>query len=198
MKGYAITVMLTSNNIEHCTRPMKSPDLVEPLLLFNRNTDESGAEEIECRRGICRYCGAFGVCNQIGLPFCTCLNGFEPRSPKDWNLNDFSGGCLRKATLQCGDEDGFLQMQVVKQPDYQQSLNFQSADDCKLSCLKECSCNAYALNTSCIVWNGDLFNLQQSPDGDNRRSIQLRLAAYEISSSGGENEVTTAELIDIT
>ncbi|PIA60777.1 hypothetical protein AQUCO_00300354v1 [Aquilegia coerulea] len=131
-----------------------------------------------------RYCGAFGVCNQIGLPFCTCLNGFEPRSPKDWNLNDFSGGCMRKTSLQCGDEDGFLQVQVVKQPDNQQSLNIRSADDCKLSCLKECSCHAYALNKSCLVWNGDLFNLHQSPDGDNRLSIQLRLAAYEISSSG--------------
>ncbi|KAF5178880.1 G-type lectin S-receptor-like serine/threonine-protein kinase [Thalictrum thalictroides] len=78
-----------------------------------------------------------------------CLNGFEPKSPKDWNLNYFSGGCMRRASLQCGDED----------------------------------------SGSCLLWDGDLFNLQQFQDGDGAvLSIQIRLAASETPSLGGEIE----------
>ncbi|GAB4825113.1 hypothetical protein Ancab_007989 [Ancistrocladus abbreviatus] len=46
-------------------------------------------------------CGAFGSCNQNCLPFCNCLQGFEPTSESDWQLNDYSRGCARKTDLQC-------------------------------------------------------------------------------------------------
>ncbi|KAJ8433622.1 hypothetical protein Cgig2_023561 [Carnegiea gigantea] len=45
------------------------------------------------------YCGKFGTCNQNSLPFCNCLNGFQPQSRSDWGLSDYSGGCVRKAPL---------------------------------------------------------------------------------------------------
>ncbi|XP_077245928.1 uncharacterized protein LOC143885616 [Tasmannia lanceolata] len=46
-------------------------------------------------------CGAFGVCNREALPICSCLQGFEPKSPKDWSLGDWSGGCVSRNPLNC-------------------------------------------------------------------------------------------------
>ena len=57
--------------------------------------------KIQCE--IYAYCGPFGTCTRDSLEFCECLPGFEPRFPEDWNLQDRSGGCVRKADLQCVD-----------------------------------------------------------------------------------------------
>lgn len=51
------------------------------------------------------FCGAYGICNDKSLPFCNCLLGFKPKSQSDWELLDYSGGCLRKAKLQCGKDN---------------------------------------------------------------------------------------------
>ncbi|KAF9617215.1 hypothetical protein IFM89_035097 [Coptis chinensis] len=117
------------------------------------------------------FCGAFGKCNQ-NLPFCTCLDGFKPRTPNKWNFADYSGGCVRETSLQCR-KDGFSPPQNVKlpanQPSNQQPLavpSASSADECKLACLNNCSCSAYAYSRGCSVWNGDLLSLQEAPDGD--------------------------------
>ncbi|PIA60787.1 hypothetical protein AQUCO_00300361v1 [Aquilegia coerulea] len=138
------------------------------------------------------YCGSFSVCDQNNLPLCRCLNwGFKPQSPKDWNLSDFSGGCVRINNLQCKDEVGFLQ-------DYQQNGFFnqllndaiKTADDCKQFCLDDYSCNAYAFNSSCLLWKRDEFvrpPLQKDPlqkdEGQPAVYIQLRVAASMIQSS---------------
>lgn len=40
-------------------------------------------------------CGPYGICYRDD-PNCRCLNGFAPKSPLEWNLMDWSGGCIRK------------------------------------------------------------------------------------------------------
>ncbi|KAF5195425.1 Cysteine-rich receptor-like protein kinase [Thalictrum thalictroides] len=133
-----------------------------------------------------RYCGEFGIC-QHNASVCTCLNGFQPRSPLDWNLNEFSGGCVRKTSLQCGDDDRFLPVHLVIETSNQRlNDDIETADNCEQSCLNDCSCNAYAYNTSCLLWNESLFNLQRFQDGNGGISIQLRLAASEIPSPEGK------------
>ncbi|GKV11387.1 hypothetical protein SLEP1_g22650 [Rubroshorea leprosula] len=47
------------------------------------------------------FCGAFGSCHENALPFCNCMQGFEPKSDHDWDLKDYSGGCVRKTQLLC-------------------------------------------------------------------------------------------------
>ncbi|RVW68940.1 putative G-type lectin S-receptor-like serine/threonine-protein kinase [Vitis vinifera] len=58
---------------------------------------------------------AFRNLHWDSVEFCECLPGFEPRFPEDWNLQDRSGGCVRKADLECvneshanGERDQFL------------------------------------------------------------------------------------------
>ncbi|PIA60770.1 hypothetical protein AQUCO_00300351v1 [Aquilegia coerulea] len=129
-----------------------------------------------------RDCGAFGVCDQNSLLLCRCLNGFLPKSPKDWNLSDFSAGCVRKTYLQCGDEFGFLQdSQQIGFSDHKRfNDSFKTVNDCKQSCLDDCSCNAYAFNGSCLLWNADVFALYPYANDEVRYSIQLKVAASEI------------------
>ncbi|KAK9092213.1 hypothetical protein Syun_027124 [Stephania yunnanensis] len=57
-------------------------------------------------------CGAFASCNPNDPWICSCLPGFEPKSPKDWNNLDRSQGCLRKRV--CDNGDGFLRLSKIK------------------------------------------------------------------------------------
>nr|XP_048328385.1 G-type lectin S-receptor-like serine/threonine-protein kinase At2g19130 [Ziziphus jujuba var. spinosa] len=41
-------------------------------------------------------CGAYGSCIENRWCPCRCLTGFEPKSPSDWNLTEYSSGCRRK------------------------------------------------------------------------------------------------------
>ena len=138
------------------------------------------------------YCGSFSSCNNQTTPICQCLYGFRPNSTGDWMMNQFRDGCVRKTSLQCDDtsvnseKDKFLKMANVKFPQSPQILETQSIETCKMTCLNKCSCNAYAHNGSCLMWDQILLNLQQlskkDPDG---RTLYLKLAASELQNSRG-------------
>ncbi|PON46065.1 S-locus glycoprotein domain containing protein [Trema orientale] len=51
------------------------------------------------------FCEAYGICNENSLPFCNCLMGFKPNSQSNWDLEDYSGGCIRKSPLHCGNNN---------------------------------------------------------------------------------------------
>ncbi|KAJ9671802.1 hypothetical protein PVL29_025490 [Vitis rotundifolia] len=134
-------------------------------------------------------CGAFGICDDNAVDgFCECLPGFEPASPNNWNSGDTSGGCVRKADLQCGnttrangERDQFRQVSNVILPDYPLTLPARSAKECKSACLNNCSCSACAYDReTCTVWSGDLLNLRHpSDDNSNGQDFYLKLAASE-------------------
>ncbi|KAG5551806.1 hypothetical protein RHGRI_010035 [Rhododendron griersonianum] len=146
-------------------------------------------------------CGAFGACNGTH-PFCNCLKGFSPKSVGDWNLSDYSGGCVRTTKLQCGNTSvanqestdkfyeypnvGWLQSDYIG-PAHSRS---SSAAGCASSCLNNCSCTAYSYfsySNECLMWTGELVNLQQLSLSDDRITLYLRLAASEFS-KGKENK----------
>ncbi|KAF8409393.1 hypothetical protein HHK36_005468 [Tetracentron sinense] len=137
-------------------------------------------------------CGAFGRCNEKALPFCECMQGFGERSSKEWNLSDWSGGCVRKTPLQCGnitlvngEKDGFLLSPKMRLPVNPQSLAVGRSEECELACLNNCSCTAYSYGSDgCSIWVEDLLNLQQfSDDESDGNDLYIRLAASEFSSS---------------
>jgi hypothetical protein len=136
------------------------------------------------------FCGAFGTCNEQSKPFCSCLTGFIPQSQNDWNLSDYSGGCMRRTPLQCkntnltnGHEDRFLPMPSMVLPVQPQSVGVGRAIECESTCLNSCSCTAYAYESNnCSFWVGDLLNLEQlSGDDPKGRTLYLKLAASEFS-----------------
>ncbi|MED6225577.1 hypothetical protein PIB30_094926, partial [Stylosanthes scabra] len=137
-------------------------------------------------------CGAFGTCTENSMPFCNCLTGYEQSNSSDWNLEDYSSGCKRRAKFQCetanpngGSKDRFMEFPNMALPNNSQALNAGDAEECASSCLSQCSCTAYAFNNKgCSIWKGDLLNLQQLTQGDsNAESLFLRLAASEFPDS---------------
>ncbi|CAH9121203.1 unnamed protein product [Cuscuta epithymum] len=89
------------------------------------------------------YCGPFSTC-QNSLPFCYCLDGFEKTSDRDWSTNDYSGGCTRKTSLQCGEKDKFKPLAQMKSLDNPQSVSVGNGSFCESLSLRNCSCTAYA------------------------------------------------------
>ncbi|KAJ8628163.1 hypothetical protein MRB53_021470 [Persea americana] len=132
-------------------------------------------------------CGAYGSCDSNRVAECSCLKGFEPKMPRDWNLRDWSDGCMRLRTLDCaGKGDGFLKLERVKLPDtsgsrLEPTLNL---NECKEECLKNCSCTAYAsANVSgegngCALWYGNLTDIKVY--SDQGQDIYTRVAASEL------------------
>ncbi|KAJ8630732.1 hypothetical protein MRB53_024055 [Persea americana] len=158
------------------------------ILLWSRPSDRCEAYSL---------CGAFSFCSQTALPFCSCLQGFTPRSPIDWNLNDWSAGCSRRTPLQCesnssgnGQREVFLMMKVSNLPENPQSLAAGSVQDCESACLNNCSCTAYAYGSQCSLWYGDIFDLRHlSIDVGDGSPLYIRLAASELPNSNGKKRV---------
>ncbi|XP_059294698.1 G-type lectin S-receptor-like serine/threonine-protein kinase At4g27290 [Lycium ferocissimum] len=142
------------------------------------------------------YCGAYGACNtetssnsNNTTPLCDCLPGFTPKSKKNWDLNSFSGGCERKTSLNCGNnatakEDKFWRHSHMRLPVNNHTLAVGGSAECETTCLNNCACTAYAFvdGNKCLIWDGDLFNLQQlSEHNASGITIYVKLAASEFS-----------------
>ncbi|CAN1347357.1 G-type lectin S-receptor-like serine/threonine-protein kinase At4g27290 [Linum perenne] len=113
-------------------------------------------------------CGVNARCDIDGSRYCNCLDGFRPKSPVDWNVQDWSSGCTTTTPLKCSKGEGFVRFEQMKLPDTSWSWfdKNMTLHDCKKECLKKCSCTAYtSLNVSgdgsgCLIWFGDLVDLR--------------------------------------
>ncbi|CAN6545539.1 unnamed protein product [Malus baccata var. baccata] len=120
------------------------------------------------------FCGVHGACNIQKSPVCSCLKGFTPKFPKEWDLVDWSNGCVRKTSLNCTG-DVFQKYSGLKLPSTEQSWFNRSMNlkECEIVCMKNCSCTAYTNldirdgGTGCLLWYGDLID------------IYIRMAAAE-------------------
>ncbi|PRQ28664.1 putative protein kinase RLK-Pelle-DLSV family [Rosa chinensis] len=137
-------------------------------------------------------CGPFAVCKASDSPICNCLKGFIPKSNEEWSKRR-TGGCVRQTNLSCEThtnesvslkgKDGFLKVERLKVPDFHEYLASLATDrfgDCKMKCLSNCSCLAYAdvNNIGCLVWYKDLVDIQQFPSlGED---LYVRLADSEL------------------
>ncbi|KAL6333373.1 hypothetical protein AAG906_028558 [Vitis piasezkii] len=120
-------------------------------------------------------CGPNSNCDDSRAEFeCTCLAGFEPKSPRDWFLKDGSAGCLRKEGAKvCGNGEGFVKVEGAKPPDtsvarVNMNMNLEA---CREECLKECSCSGYAAanvsgsGSGCLSWHGIWWIQECFPKG---------------------------------
>ncbi|GKA02759.1 G-type lectin S-receptor-like serine/threonine-protein kinase [Tanacetum coccineum] len=150
--------------------------------------------ETQCQ--VYALCGDFRTCQRTGLSLCNCLTGFKPRSQSDWNISDFSGGCVRTTELVCGrneENPGFLKIKVTNLPP-NNFVAVGSAKECRTTCLNKCSCNAYSfVNNDCTVWDGDVLNL--SEDNGNGKAIYVKVASKDLPRSNKNKRVTVATVI---
>ncbi|XP_020243402.1 G-type lectin S-receptor-like serine/threonine-protein kinase At1g11330 [Asparagus officinalis] len=127
--------------------------------------------EKSCAIGYNR-CGKNAICADEEIPICKCLQGFMPKSTKEWRNSNWSGGCIRKTPLQCEGKDNstgsleerdrFLKLERVKVPD--SSDWYEDVTDisgCEKTCRANCSCIAYSYVTGigCLIWGVDLVDV---------------------------------------
>ncbi|KAG5546340.1 hypothetical protein RHGRI_018500 [Rhododendron griersonianum] len=118
-------------------------------------------------------CGAYGRCDIGNSPMCGCLDKFVPRYPKDWDMGDWSNGCMRRTPLACHEGEGFLKYSRVKLPDTQKSWFNETMT------LEECgNLDIRGGGTGCLIWFGDLIDIREfSTSG---QDIYVRMAAFEL------------------
>ncbi|XP_019190083.1 PREDICTED: G-type lectin S-receptor-like serine/threonine-protein kinase At4g27290 [Ipomoea nil] len=145
-------------------------------------------------------CGSFGSCEiHDSHPVCSCLNGFKPRSQRDWDNGKYDGGCERRVALGCGEgeDDKFMRLPLRKWPDHSSSLGNMTFLECEMECSNNCSCTAFAYSNItydsavyCINWFGDLVDLAHnySPAGDFGQDLYVRVHASELINGSTGNE----------
>ncbi|KAI8557702.1 hypothetical protein RHMOL_Rhmol04G0030300 [Rhododendron molle] len=84
-------------------------------------------------------CGSYGICNIGNTSICGSLDKFVPVNPREWELGEWSNGCVRRTPWGCpeGGEDGFVKYSRVKLPDTR-----NSSFDIRMS-LEECREHAW-------------------------------------------------------
>ncbi|KAK3424232.1 hypothetical protein EUGRSUZ_F01034 [Eucalyptus grandis] len=131
-------------------------------------------------------CGANGICRINRDPICDCLKGFVPKSPEQWDLLDWSGGCMRRIPINCSKEEGLLKLANVKIPDLLEFWlnNNMSLKECEAECLKNCSCTAYANSdvrgvSGCLLWFGSLLDVKEYKEDNYGQALYIRLPKSE-------------------
>jgi hypothetical protein len=140
------------------------------------------------------HCGAYGICSlespeQPNRFECTCLPGYEPKSPRNWYLREGSEGCVRKQSgmSMCGNGEGFVKVDHSKVPDSSNAtwMNMSSSE-CEQACLSNCNCTAFfSMNidgkgTGCLAWYGELMDISVSSDEE--WATNVRVDANELGS----------------
>ncbi|KAF8408745.1 hypothetical protein HHK36_004813 [Tetracentron sinense] len=138
-------------------------------------------------------CGAYGSCTSKTALECSCIPGFEPKSPRDWNMKDRSSGCVRKRESSCGKVEGFVKLERLKLPDTSMSRVDRSLSllECEKQCLSNCSCTAYSsadLNgggSGCMAWYGELMDIRDYPNEG--QDLYVRVDAIELAAYARRN-----------
>ncbi|KAL3736245.1 hypothetical protein ACJRO7_025235 [Eucalyptus globulus] len=129
-------------------------------------------------------CGVYGTCRVDTSPVCRCLKGFVPRFSQEWDILDWSNGCVRRNPLDC-EKDIFVKYSWVKLPDtrsswFNESMNLQ---ECKVVCMKNCSCMAYSNldirngGSGCLLWFSELIDIREY--NNYGQDLYIRMAASE-------------------
>ncbi|KAJ9554617.1 hypothetical protein OSB04_018662 [Centaurea solstitialis] len=145
-------------------------------------------------------CGPYGTCSINMYPPCSCIEGFEPRLPKEWDAPDWSGGCRHKQPFQCGSGDGFRKNSGSSFPDTRNSWYNVSMtlDECEMACRKNCSCTAYAQldirngGSGCLLWFHELMDMREY---DEKQELYIRMAASELAEKPSFNEKKVLSMV---
>ncbi|KAG5047144.1 hypothetical protein JHK86_016550 [Glycine max] len=136
------------------------------------------------------FCGANSVCTYDGylLPTCECLRGYIPKNPDQWNIAIWSDGCVPRNKSDCENSytDGFLKYTRMKLPDTSSSWfsKIMNLHECQNSCLKNCSCSAYANldirdgGSGCLLWFNTLVDLRKFTESG--QDLYIRLPASKL------------------
>ncbi|XP_030955620.1 G-type lectin S-receptor-like serine/threonine-protein kinase At4g27290 [Quercus lobata] len=155
-------------------------------------------------------CGPYGNCIIGESPICQCVEGFKHKSPDTWNPDEWSKGCVRITQLSCEDKDkiGFAKFVGLKMPDttYSWVNGSMNLNECRVKCLNNCSCTAYANSdiknggSGCAMWFGDLIDIRQvAANGQDAymQDVYIRMPASEQVNHNEEKDKQKMKVIVI-
>ncbi|KAL2944629.1 hypothetical protein RDABS01_032976 [Bienertia sinuspersici] len=127
------------------------------------------------------YCNKFtAYAHKNTKPSCSCLSATEANTRQQSTPE-----CISQSLLQChsGEKPGFLLLHNASITDTPITSQSGSPNRCKMACLQDCSCQAYApgYQEVCQVWNGSSFDIQYVPGVD----LYYRLAATKTGTKKG-------------
>ncbi|KAK7244444.1 hypothetical protein RIF29_39266 [Crotalaria pallida] len=148
-------------------------------------------------------CGPNGYCVVSDSPVCQCLTGFKPKSKGNWDMMDWTQGCVLNEQYSCEDrsKDGFSKFSGMKYPDTSLSWvdNSMNLNQCRDECLKNCSCKAYANSdvrgggSGCLIWFRDLRDIKQLSSGG--QDLYIRMKISETAGKGVDKMKLAAIII---
>ncbi|CAN1319165.1 Putative G-type lectin S-receptor-like serine/threonine-protein kinase At1g61610 [Linum perenne] len=173
-------------------------DGMEEQLRWNevsRNWDVMQRQpEDECERY--NTCGEFGVCNESrDDPLkCDCIRGFMPKSEEEWNVGNWSRGCVRRNASSNGAGDGFLKMSGVNVPEVYEFMRVWDGSECSRQCTNNCSCTAYSYveGIGCLLWWGEIVDLQRLEFAG--RDLYVRVSRSDLSKTENYSGSSTQRL----
>ncbi|XP_048138036.1 G-type lectin S-receptor-like serine/threonine-protein kinase At2g19130 [Rhodamnia argentea] len=124
------------------------------------------------------FCGASSNCNQSNVPLCNCDLGYLD----DLKLEDHLGRCKTRSASECSDDrkDDFFLIPNVRLPKNSYEFMVEDIEECRLSCLSNCSCSAYAYDANCQVWTDAKFLVERLTDDAIVRDFFVRIAASDL------------------
>ncbi|XP_020225831.1 G-type lectin S-receptor-like serine/threonine-protein kinase At4g27290 isoform X1 [Cajanus cajan] len=142
------------------------------------------------------FCGSNSICSSDGnQATCECLRGYVPKSPDQWNMVVWIEGCVPRNKSNCNNSytDGFLTYTHLKLPDTSSSWfnRTMNLDECRKSCLKNCSCTAYANldirdgGNGCLLWFNNLVDMRKFSQWG--QDLYIRVPASELDHVGHGN-----------
>ncbi|XP_076935372.1 G-type lectin S-receptor-like serine/threonine-protein kinase At4g27290 isoform X3 [Bidens hawaiensis] len=150
-------------------------------------------------------CGPYGTCNTQNFPICSCLEGFEPKRPEEWNAGAWTSGCIPRTPFDCGNEseNGFRRVSGVKFPDTRSSwYNFSmNLEDCEKECRSNCSCTAYANidirngGSGCLLWFNELVDVREYNE---TQDLYIRMDRSELTSLATHDSASNKKKTTIT
>ncbi|XP_056171584.1 G-type lectin S-receptor-like serine/threonine-protein kinase At2g19130 [Syzygium oleosum] len=130
------------------------------------------------------FCGASSNCNQSHAPLCDCALGYLD----DLKLEDRLGRCKRRSASECSDDrkDNFFLMPNTRFPKNSDSFMVENIEACRLLCLTNCSCSAYAYTANCLIWTDEKFSVQLSANDAVLRDFYVRIAGSGLKEERGD------------
>ncbi|KAI3515202.1 hypothetical protein L1887_13983 [Cichorium endivia] len=150
-------------------------------------------------------CGLSGLCTPYKKDpesfMCSCLDGFKPASPDEYNAHDYKSGCKRTSETIChtGTNDTFIKKTMISMDDTSLPFNkTKNEAECIKMCLENCTCRAYSYSSSnkggiqdvsrnatqggCWFWDSEPNNLREN--GLHNISFRVSKGSSNNSSSG--------------
>ncbi|XP_029128954.1 G-type lectin S-receptor-like serine/threonine-protein kinase At4g27290 [Cajanus cajan] len=154
----------------------------------------STGEEDQCENYA--FCGSNSICSSDGnRATCECLRGYVPKSPDQWNIAVWFEDCVSRNKSNCNNSytDGFLTYTHLKLPDTSSSWfnRTMNLDECRKSCLKNCSCKGYANldirdgGSGCLLWFNSLVDMRKFSQSG--QDLYIRVPASELDHGGHGN-----------